>query len=429
MIFTDFKPPSSPTLSEQRDALQKGLGRTVQWANASLLDEALLLEACLHDQRYDPQFEDTRAGWLWQLIRQIEAKDHFREPILYALQNETDGWNASQLCEFAFYYAEAGDETFRNTIYHFVEQKPFEENVSLGEKEIIRLDGEQGFLFAARVRGERLETTEWDWDDEYFVSNAMEQCGKEQITRLFQMTTHTNIKRFHEHWNKCQKEQSSCKNKGSFIERMHAFSADNIIEAAQNNDDNFSFSGWGRQADTASLNKILETVWQTTELSVLRNLIRVFFKQTLPKFDCRLIDLCQHPDEKLQRRSFSVLANHSHPAVREFALEQLAIEATDNIVSLFINNYEVGDEIRLLKAIELPEDPDNIHSLLSDVMKVLEYNTEADATRLAHIAYAATPCELCRYKAANLLHGQGVAPAWMLEECGYDSYEETRKLA
>jgi len=66
--FLDFSPSTVPSLDQQRDALQKGLGRAVQWATAGMLAAEPLLDACLHDQRFDRQCEDNRGQWLWKLI-------------------------------------------------------------------------------------------------------------------------------------------------------------------------------------------------------------------------------------------------------------------------------------------------------------------------------------------------------------------------
>ena len=63
-----------------------------------------------------------------------------------------------------------------------------------------------------------------------------------------------------------------------------------------------------------------------------------------------------------------------------------------------------------------------------DVVKVLEKNDRADCSQLGIAAYALTPCELCRFHAARLLHSRNVAPKWLIEECCYDSNEECRKL-
>ena len=90
------------------------------------------------------------------MIRAVDAADRFRVPILHALYDLSDERSASQLCELARRYAEAGDDTFRTRLYEIVEQKPIADSRWLGEEEIVRLDGEKAFLFAARVRGETL---------------------------------------------------------------------------------------------------------------------------------------------------------------------------------------------------------------------------------------------------------------------------------
>ena len=57
MEFVDHAPPAAPSLEQQRDALQKGQGRAVQWAMNGRLNPEPLLEACLHDQRHDSQID------------------------------------------------------------------------------------------------------------------------------------------------------------------------------------------------------------------------------------------------------------------------------------------------------------------------------------------------------------------------------------
>src|SRR5215212_6224173 len=124
MRLTDFSPPASPSLEQQRDALQKGLGRASQWASARRLDHETLLSACLCDLRHDAQVEGPRGEWLWTMIRAMGAADRFRVPILHALYDLSDEHSLSQLRAFAGHYARAGDETFRMRLYQIVEQKP-----------------------------------------------------------------------------------------------------------------------------------------------------------------------------------------------------------------------------------------------------------------------------------------------------------------
>src|SRR5213076_1532841 len=105
-----------------------------------------------------------------------------------------------QLCELAGRYAEAGDDTFRTRLYEIVEQKPFADSPRLGEEEIVALDGEQGFLFDARVRGRLLAGREWEWDDGSLIDLAAERFGEEHVGRLLEAATDEAVSRFREYW-------------------------------------------------------------------------------------------------------------------------------------------------------------------------------------------------------------------------------------
>jgi hypothetical protein len=147
---------AAPSLEQQRDALRKGLGRAMQWAKMGHLHDAPFVEACLQDLRFDMDVEDTRGAWLWDIIQAVNANARFRETILATLRNMPEDRDACQFCELGFHYAVSGDETFRARLYEIVVQRPFADRPWLGEKQILDLDGEEGFLFAARLRGTQL---------------------------------------------------------------------------------------------------------------------------------------------------------------------------------------------------------------------------------------------------------------------------------
>ncbi|HAH46766.1 MAG TPA: hypothetical protein DCM07_18330, partial [Planctomycetaceae bacterium] len=167
---------------------------------------------------------------------------------------------------------------------------------------------------------------------------------------------------------------------------------------------------------------VIEALKSSEEPAILLNLLKVFSNRALPEFDSRLIELCQHPDPELQRRAWVALANNSHPEIREFANRQLNENHPVYLFSLFIRNYQPGDDNRLLAALTLPHDVWEIHSVLGDLVEVLRENPMADRSRLAMVIYRFTPCEICRYKAVRLLYEQSAIPAWMAEECRFDSY-------
>ena len=436
MRIADFCPPSSPSLDQQRDALQKGLGRALQWALAGRLADGPLLEACLSDKRHDAQVEDCRADWLWRIITTIGAAGRFRLPILHALHALSDERDAWQLCGFARRYAEAGDEEFRYRLYGIVEQKPFPDSQRLGEEEIVHLDGEQAFLFATRVRGKLLAHREWEWDDGALVDEASERFGEDRVRGLLDAGDE-DIKRFRAAWLVVTRRKGGGERKSegnlrpSQAARMRSISVDEILAtAAQSNRYLSPFRGWGLFADVGDLRAILHHLWSERSAVVIANLLKIFSGRPLPEFDPRLIELCSHSDESVRRWALAALEENEHTLVADFARGQLERGLPDRrALGLFIRNYRDGDERRILDVLDLPDEDCERHWLLMDVIKILERNPAADGSELALIAYASTPCENCRCDAATLLHGRGVAPGWLIAECQFDSSEKCRQMA
>jgi hypothetical protein len=324
MRFEDAQPPSSPSLDQQRDALRKGLGRAMLWAIDRSLDDEPLLAACLEDLRYDMQVEGSRGDWLWRMIRAVDATDRFRVPILHALYELGDERNANQLCELGRCYAETGDEAFRGRLYEIVESKPFPDSGFLGEEEILRLDGEAGFLFAVRVRGERLAGRLWEWDDDGLFRKAGERLGEGRVTELLEGTTNPSIRAYWEGWRRENRSKAEQGPRFSHRERMRAIPVEEILSTAGSGGSRFGLlRGWGMHAEEAELEKVFQRLLTASEPKVIADLLRVFSNRPAPEFVVPLIELCSHPDQDVRRRAFVALEKNRHPLIREFALARL----------------------------------------------------------------------------------------------------------
>lgn len=105
-----YRPPERPTPAQQRDALQKGLGRVYQWAAAGRLRRSLLLGACVSDRRFDGQIEADRGDWLWGLMGVTGTRERFRDALLARLRAGVDWKLEQQLRTFARRYGEAVDD-------------------------------------------------------------------------------------------------------------------------------------------------------------------------------------------------------------------------------------------------------------------------------------------------------------------------------
>src|SRR5262245_52499777 len=167
------------------------------------------------------QVEDSRGDWLWRMIQALGATERFRVPLLHALYDLADERSARQLCELARHYAEMEDASFRTRLYEIVERRPFAEDPSLAEEEIIALDGEQGFLFAVRVRGQDLAGREWQWHNGSFIHLAVERFGEEHVDALLGASADAAVGRFREGWRR-EKQSERVAKPASHTERMAA---------------------------------------------------------------------------------------------------------------------------------------------------------------------------------------------------------------
>ncbi len=430
MNSADYAPPTCPSLEQQQDALQKGLGRAALWAKAGCLDDAPLLEACLQDRRYDRQIEETRGDWLWQLIELVGAQSRFRTPLLHALYELSEEPNAKQLCELARCYATTGDETFRTCLYKIVDRRPVADAPWVGEEEIVAIDGEAGFAFAAGVRGRELANREWDWSDRSLADEGIGRLGQDCLNRLLNNTRDESLNRFLTNWHQTTTKIAAPEKVASLEEQMRLISLAEIIATAQADIPRLGdLRRWGRFADPVDLEAILHHLFATKEPKVITSLLTVFSYRALPRFDARLIEFCNHSEAAVRWKAFHALAQNTHASIRTYARSEVERGGCERfLISLFIKNYVPGDEHWLLDAMQLPGDLDELHRQLMDVLNVLEQNSVAEVRNLGTIVYALTPCANCRFHAVRLMHKRGGLPEWMRRECRFDSDTDCRKL-
>lgn len=426
MQLTDFSPPLSPSVEEQRDALAKGLGRAVGWSARGVLEDGPLLDACLRDKRFDRQIDERRSNWLWKIIASSGAERRILDSILEGFQ-QTATEDLDQLCGLAVHYARQGASSFTRRLHEIVAEKPVPFCAWIGEQDLLELCGEQGFLFIARARGASLSDRTWDCEDAEIVDSAMERFGNEQVEALLQNSADAAIRRFERAWKESQAPRESTQRMAE--QERGTLLIDSIVQSARSARYGVAFRGIGMRATEAELEQVLDALWTAHEPNVIANLLMVFSNRQLPRFDPRLFSFCRHGEEKVRSAAFRAIARNSHPLVREFAIEQLHRPTMDvRVIRLFVHNYHPGDEQLLLAKAELPTDENQLHWCLMDALDLLEKNPESDSSQLGLIVYAKTPCAMCRSRAVKRLVEQRVAPDWLLSECRDDCDKETRAL-
>lgn len=427
MELTDAVPSQDPSEQQQLDALHIGLGRAGIWAQQGQLSPDLLLQACLEDWRFDLQIDDPRSDWLWELMGWLGVRDSFRTFILEDLINSTDDSPVYQLCQLVGHYAAEGDQPCRSTLRHLVELCQFPDRPYVAEKEILRIDGAEGFKFLTRIRGEALKSSDWEWHNDAFVRDASERLGEEMVRSILNESHDPDIVRFTEAW-KAQPPSQPWEAGREARERRNRWPADRIIRFAHTGDPCRWFSGWGIKADHKSLSQVADVLWQSDNPELILRLLLVFNRMELPQFHLRLVEFCQHEDERLRRNAYQALAMNSHEVVRQIAVERLEQGDFAQAAELFVRNFRSGDEQRLLGAIRQPIDDDQLHGFLINVCDLFEENLEADVSQLGIWSYLNNPCSFCRESLVRLLVSRGQAPLWLREEARYDASNEIRQL-
>ena len=298
------------------------------------------------------------------------------------------------------------------------------------KKTIIRLDGGDAFLLALGIRGRQLENRDWEWDDSVLMDDAIKHLGEERVNDLIVATADKDVKRFCDRWRQEKNNAEQKEDSGPTSFKTRQLSAGEVIAAVESTVTNrATIHIWGRHANDDDLEIVFEHLLSARDPKVISNCLLVFLSREFPRIVPELISLSQHNVIDVRRRAISALENNFHPLVRQLAEDELKKGVCDGLaLGLFVKNYQDGDEQRIVELAQLPEDAEQQHWLLKDATKILEENSKADCSQLAVAAYAQIPCSFCRHFAAKLLRDRQVAPAWLIEECRFDTEPDTQKL-
>jgi hypothetical protein len=423
---------NSPTREEATDALKKGLGRAYVWSQAGRIPANCLLDACLNDYRFDRQVEDARGDWLYQLLAIASLTERFQESILVALRTIESSDVAAQLCQLARHYALHGGDDFRRQLLRIVTEMPVKDCEWLGEKELIQLDGEQGFLVAVRRHGIDLESRDWEWFDGALVDTAMERLGEQRALEALEAyaAKECHVTRFRDAW-RSDHDRRTNDQQIPYRERVSAYSADNVIQAAEQSTGRyFSFRGWGRLAEERELLTVYERMLATSNVESLQRLLQVFATRTWPRFDARMLQLCMHPNEKVRIRAARAVANNKHPEVRRFALEHHRDPTFQaEAIEMLAANYEKDDERLLLDALHLPNDECARHWILMSLLKLIEAHPVATCPDAVAVVFENTPCSSCRNSLIEICSERHGLFECLRDECKFDVEADTRSIA
>lgn len=424
--------PKTP--DDLRSMLHKGMGRAVLYLRDQDLHQYrdLILDCCLHNYAYDMQFEQNRAEYLYQLIKDSDDEGFYRRSVLDVLPATYDCDDAEQLLDLAVLFARDGDDSARDAVYTRMATHIADQDMP-GADQAVALDGAQGLVRVLEAIGAAGRACT-DTDIALLVEDAIEVSGADAVRTAVQEAaagssniaaalvpagyTPQSLVEEVVHWRKTHHQRlRPGLDPNTTWEQIKETLAEKCLR-------------WPQVASDAEFLKAAKDLDPQDDPERLHSHVRLFWKRAFPLDPQPIIDLATHPDERVAVAALSALENIRHPNVRDL-FDRLRCDDkwSDRAVGLLISNYETGDAATIMEMLEAEPDPDSLHIMAIDARQVFESNPAPEGLDVLMLAYEKTPCSLCRHSCLESIEKLGRVPDWMIQECLYDCDSGTRETA
>ena len=414
-----------------RQAINIGLGRAIlHLRNPSWKPYAQLIEhVCLHNTAYDAQCEGSRARYVYEIITLTDDPQHFSALVSAGLLEAREHWDTVQLFDLAALFAKAGDPRARETMFEKFRRQDSQERFT-GASQIVRVNGMAGLLFAAEQIGQFLATHPDDWGDDYLLSESREILGADPEPELRRTAdVNSNIRRFLETVDQNRKE---CRPKSEPEYRRYSYEEVKEMIVSRKGDVPCGWLfGWGRHAPEEALRRAATDLLEEKDDKRQLAYLRIFNLRAFPLNSERLVQLARRGNRDMAFASIRALRHIQDESVRQLALDLMDKgPAEGDAIQLLENNFVQGDEACIAPVLDgATNNDEDFHSVTRAALGLFENNPDADALPSMLAVYERCTCGLCRNGAVRILMDRRKMPGWMLQECHYDSNEETREAA
>ncbi|HEY0603653.1 MAG TPA: hypothetical protein VGD58_12115 [Herpetosiphonaceae bacterium] len=333
-----------------------------------------------------------------------------------------------QLFDFALIWAQRGHASARRVMY-----EQCAEFASVGEtwgaRQLIDLDGMDGFLFIAQRLGEAIDSETDLWDYDYVLRCLEHRIDPEQLRDV--LAHARSVQAFVDRYLAAVEQFRASRNQPTNqrkAQNLRSFAE--LSAAIQENPRSVSFvslRSWGRDASAEEIEQAARTLLTVSDPKQLAAYLTIFGERSFPLDVRSLFPLAWHEDHFVSLRALQILASVQHPDVRALAFELLQDDPTDgNALALLTHNYQPGDEEFMTMLLAQATDHDAVHALGSAINDVFEQNPTPRAVDLLLTLYERGPCSICRRDFVHRLMEYEALPAWIAAEARYDVDEDTR---
>ncbi len=423
------------------EALRKGLGRALMHVRArgAAGVDALVIDACVDDKTLDSQSEPERWPWMTEIVDAAGMWALTAPAIINMVESLTELNERDQdhVCNIAAVLAKRGFSDAMRALYMAFDRS-WRWDDPIAATQAIKLNARDGLLHVARRLGQLAQA---DQSDDLELAPlwilALEFESKGDAERILEeaASSDRDIRAYLAWWRATQRRNSQDAMPQSAETRdglLRSITATEIIERMRTGNPVLwggPLMAWAKIASDAALQQIADAIFAETDEKRLRQYLWAFRHRGLPSLTPEFLAYADHENEFLRNATLIALSNTRHPLVREFAMRRMAREDKSfRDLSLLCRNHERDDHVMIEAMLEVAGDVHDAHDLVYSLIRIFKENPVGEAQPSLVFAYEHSPCMNCRKKVVGLLLGQGLAPAWLAEECRFDANEEIREL-
>jgi hypothetical protein len=445
--------------------LRRGLGSAiVELKNNPDRDKyrAIVMRSCLKDIAYDTQVEGTKGFYLYTAVKTFADPEMFLERMAEKY-SEKLSWRLFKqlfdtLCCFARDGYQSADEALEKRYIELKNHLPSKSDFrGYGEREqledlMIRKlnNGFEAFKQCVNDMGEMITkrgNNDCLWCDS-FMGRAEDKFGKE-IYSFLKNAENDNAKVFFQMYEKPKSGDGGsngkllnidgfCKDQpvlgeakeervtiGQLISRANKPSQDSFrIEVARIRPLALKFA---RQANKDELKALARITVDESSDFIKTALLRVFSFADFPLDIGPLLPYATSDNEVLQEVVVEALSRIRDERIHALAIRLFDDRQVENAIMLLEANFEIQDETLIRK--HLLHSKRVRHDTVTSIANIYEKHKSNTCGDILLHMYKNAECSHCRYTIVETMINSEVMPENILEECQYDSYEDTRIIA
>lgn len=415
------------TAEDFKGWLKKGLGRAVIYLrdhDGGPHREALL-NACIYNVAFDAQTERSREKYLKDLIRASGHQGFIRNGLIHALsadEIEAKHVDLDQIVAVARLFADDGDDAVKSAMYDAVRRAGFER---AGEcyADLIAVDGLEALKIASEDFPETMDDFNlWTVDELLAALEARDGAAEAHRAIYGVLDQSAKLSVVVDRIGKAQE-------RSAFTDETDGWDYKTLNSKVQSSTRLQQLSRWGQSASVEDLKAASDDLNAESNRTRLLSYLTIFRKAAFPGPIGRLLELAESEDNRLAWGAVQILANMSDARIRNVLLRMLADwDSCGRAVELMIGNYCQGDFFLIEQLLETSRDTEILHSIGMGVRHLVKRHCSPESVGCLMFLYENGPCALCRGEFVEHLLTLNALPAWMREECMFDSDLCTRKL-